>query len=160
MSTIKIKTHRGLPDYVFLRLEPRSTGFGDVIEYETGKPVAPTIHTLKMSVLGEDIQSISRMSKGQLYQMTRRNSHPRAAISQLYSETGAVLLSKDDCANFNQWLGRPGIDTLELDVTVTGYNDTHAELPTANTFIVMFIYENYEYSGTYEDNQFWFTAKE
>ena len=130
------------------------------IEFEYNNPVAPTIHTLKMSVLGEDIQSISRMSKGQLYQMTRRNSHPRAAISQLYSETGAVLLSKDDCANFNQWLGRPGIDTLELDVTVTGYNATHAELPTANTFIVMFIYENYEYSGTYEDNQFWFTAKE
>ena len=92
--------------------------------------------------------------------MTRRNSHPRAPISQLYSETGAVLLSNDDCANFNQWLGRPGIDTLELDVTVTGYDNTHDELPTNNTFIVMFIYENYEYSGTYEDNQFWFTAKE
>ena len=164
MPKIKIKTIRGIPDHIFLRLEPRSTGFGDVVQYDEydDKPVlvAPTIFTLKMSVFGEDIRSISSMSRGQLYQITRRNSHPRSSIRDLYISTGAVLLSKDDCANFNQWTGMPTVDIFELDIQITGYDSSHTELPAENTLIVTYLYDNYEYSGTYEKNEFWFTAKE
>ena len=47
---------------------------------------------------------------------------------------------------------------FELTVTVTGYDESHRELPEQNTLIVTFLYENYGYKGTYGDNEFWFSG--
>lgn len=155
--TIKCQTIRGKPDYVFVILEHAYNKEGDCIGRN------PKITLLKMEVYGEDLTCISKLDENSLYHLTRRNSHIHADTAKNYDELGAVLLTKNDCMDFQQWRGYEGVDIFPLDVTVMDFEEPTDE--NGNDMgvddldmrlRVLFIYPDYSLEGKLHEAKFGF----
>lgn len=83
-----------IPDYFFIYIE-RVAGSN---VYDTFENEPPKVKTIYIKRNGQQIRiyNQTQLSKFDLVDMTRRNSHPRADMKQLYEEFGGVLISKYD----------------------------------------------------------------
>jgi len=153
-------TSHGVPDFVFLRIER---------QYSNNLRTAPfeaTIKTLKMDIRFQDVKTVSDLDSNALYQVTRRNSNFRADAVKNYQTYGAVLFRKQDLGNWADWDGEQA-DPFQVTFTVSDYDIYHqvAALgyPGAVTDVlddtplrlsVVFIYQNYGFSGKYHECKF------
>jgi hypothetical protein len=94
MAKVQIKCVTGsrLPDYFFFYVERITADLG-VYEHE-----CPKIESIKIKRNSQAtrIYTGGTITKYDLYDCTRRNSHPRADLEELFREYGGVLLSKFD----------------------------------------------------------------
>ena len=111
--TVKCSTIRGKPEYLFVLLEHVYNKVGG----NTGNN--PKVVTLHIEHWGETLKCISELDANALYHLTRRNSHIHADVRENYRETGAVLLTRDDCMDFAKYRGYDGVDMFQLNVAVT-----------------------------------------
>jgi hypothetical protein len=101
-----------MPDYFFVYAERRDTTGG--YSNEPPKVVQLEIRRNQQSIR---MYHDTVMTKHDILDMTRRNSHPRADQKQLYSDYGGVLISRYDIGTILD----DQLDTklLELEFTVT-----------------------------------------
>ena len=155
--TVNCETIHGKPDHVFVMLEHVYTRVGDYVGRN------PTVETLKMSIFGEELSCVSRLDTDAMYHLTRRNSHIHASVAKNYELLGAAFLTKDDCMDFEQWKGLPGVDLFNLDVTCSGF--TYDSTPSSETdslgskgldlrMRVLFCYQNFGLNGKQHDSVF------
>jgi len=82
------------PDYFFLYIERIDDAIYQRFENESPKVVGLSIKRNGQQIR---IYNETQLSKFDLLDMTRRNSHPRADMRQLYEEFGGVLINRYDC---------------------------------------------------------------
>ena len=89
---VRCVTGSRLPDYMFIYSERITENLG-LYEHE-----CPKIEEIRISrnEQATRIYNSGVLTKYDLFDCTRRNSHPRADLQQLYKEFGGVLLSKFD----------------------------------------------------------------
>jgi len=81
-----------IPDYFFIYIERLSENIANTYENQPPKVIG-----VSMKRNGQTIRIYDEgMSKYDLQDMTRRNSHPRADMKQLYAEFGGVFISRQD----------------------------------------------------------------
>jgi hypothetical protein len=108
---VVVKTHDPHPEYVFILLQYQ----GDE-GYNNNRPMdGIPITKCEIRIQGQLVRSISNLETNELLELTVRNSHHYAS-SGLYTHVGAVLLTKEDLADFNYFTGRETVDQLQLEV--------------------------------------------
>jgi hypothetical protein len=161
LPKVKIETFRGIPQWIFLRLERQNT-------QQRVKVNQPVIREIKFTLLGQDIKTVSDLDEEQLYHTTRRNSHPHSDSRNNQKTIGAVFLHKSDVGNFSQFKDVIGKDTLKFEITVTKLYDIYPGVATQQTdnqsaltltdpltFRACLIYTNYGLAGRLHDAKFW-----
>jgi hypothetical protein len=158
-AKLHVETSRGVPEYVFLRLD-RVNSQQSVFNSQ------PVINTVKFLVFNQEIKTVSDLSKSQLYQATRRNSHIHALGKTNQKTVGAVLLHRTDVGNLSEFDEIKG--NVSFDIEVTDFDLFHPEvlpdqlpLNFVQTdpliFKVCFIYQNFALKGRDNEAEFWYT---
>ena len=83
---------------------------------------------------------------------TRRNSHIHTNVTENFSKTGAVLLTRLDCFDFAQYRGHDGVDLFPLDISVPDHNARGLTLDIKIS--VYFIYTGFSLRGKQFDAKF------
>ena len=155
---LEFETSYGLPDYVFIRVEREALGNYLFFKYP------PVIKTISFELYQQDVKSVSDLTEVQLAHATRRNSNFRSDTLENRKNVGGVLLGREDFANFNEWESTPNdnftgkfiVHADDWDDTVTPSDSIYeAILDAHKRLIVLFIYENYGFTGTANNCRFW-----
>ena len=101
-----------IPDYFFLYIERIDDAIYQRFENESPKVVGLSIKRNGQQIR---IYNETQLSKFDLLDMTRRNSHPRADMRQLYEEFGGVLINRYDLGT----LLDEQVTTYELNLEFT-----------------------------------------
>lgn len=153
-ATVQCITSHGFPDYIFAYVE--RIGFDDVYENSD----VPKIGSLQVKNkqqpvnLYSDALSGGIMTKFDLVDCTRRNAAPLCNLTDLYKDTGGILLSRHDVGTLMQDQLNTKLIEWEFTFGITqelqdqdrdgGANDarfmTRIQRPTECT--VLFIYKN------------------
>ena len=126
---LRIQSYDPLPDFMFIYLEFDQSNYIPlkVIGEESGeeaysirggsdkKWIDLPITKLKLSILGQDLKSVNALATNELIELTMRNSH-YYADELLHVHDGAVLLTREDLADYNYFIGDNGRDALDLEV--------------------------------------------
>ncbi|MEE3193947.1 MAG: hypothetical protein VX289_05435, partial [Candidatus Poribacteria bacterium] len=117
-----------IPEYFFIYLERIETSMDGKYENEP-----PKVSGLSIKRNGQQIRiyNETKLSQYDLHDITRRNSHPRADMKQLYEEFGGVLINRYDLGTLleEQQLGTY---LLDLEFTIEMENEPNNE-PFAST---------------------------
>ena len=161
-KTIVCSNELGPPDYVFIKAE-RISETGE--EYFDDYP--PIVSTIKLSIINENIETVSQLNDVQLYQATRRNSNFRSDSRKNREKIGAVLLSRSDFGNWSRYSQFESVDVFrgEFEITTQNRSPTAPVLTTTENALlltrnervdIIMIYENYHLGGTVNDLKFWY----
>lgn len=168
VPTVRCRTIRGKPDFVFVYLEHvvKSGGKSNLRN--------PVIQGLRLDILGRELKCISSLDEDGLYLATRRNSHVQADVLANYKEIGGVLLSRTDCGDFIQFSELEGTDLFDCTISVTQCEYVHEDYVVEREVVgqnpaefaltreldirmnVLFLYSEYSLSGKQHDATFWF----
>ena len=159
-SNVEFETQRGAPDKILVYLERSSTKAEPWSEYQ------PVIETISVKVIGQDIDTVSKLDTTHMWYSTKRNSNFRTDANWNRRFRGAILLDASDLENWTQWTALRSIDNFVGSITVTtsqsyddGYRPTTevAKLlnDTNHKLTVVFFYEDYAFSGQLNNCRFW-----
>ena len=111
-------------------------------------------------LFNQDVKTISDMDANQIFHLTRKNSHPHSLANENQKNIGAVLLSAEDCGNF-EFLDRHQFDNIRMQIRVTDFLNKHESVTGTVTgeedllFRVCFIYNDYGLEGVAHEAKFW-----
>ena len=154
--TIPFVTNRGIPDYIFIRIER-------VFENRYNNPAnfeQPQVTGVSCELPGSEgpIRSLSDLDEYALKNVTRRNSNFRADHVDNLKYVGGVLLHRKDVGNFSQFKGIELVDLFQGVFTIyfrDNITDEDGNFPKGEyTGRVIFIYGNYSLEGTNFDCNF------
>ena len=118
-------------------------------------------------MIGQDIDTISKLDTTHVWYGTKRNSNFRADVNWNRRFRGAVLLDAMDLENWTQWTALRRVDNFVGSISVTTsrpYDDKYrpsAEVATLlkvssdDKITVVFFYEDYSFSGELNNCRFW-----
>ena len=142
--TISIYSERGIPDWFFIYAE---RDLPDDIDYiPLGHPIVAGVDFFARTNKNRSLCSYM-INKHELWQTTRRNSHPEADLSELLGEVGGVLIGSADLGTleFDEFGSKDCFDydvkiTLDNEMDTNGDIDARAANPINVTVVA--IYEN------------------
>ena len=142
--TISIYSERGIPDWFFIYAERNLPQDTDHIP--DGNPIVAGLNFFARTNKNRSLCDYM-LSKHELWQTTRRNSHPEADLKTLLTEVGGVLVGKADLGTLEfDELGRK--DCFDYDIAITLENEVDEygiiddRVANPITVTVVAIYEN------------------
>ena len=160
-DTCSFELMDGPPDEVFLYVENDRTAGVAWSEYQ------PVIETVQLKLLGQDVDSISKLDNTHMYYSTKNNSNARCDTNFNRKFRGAVLLKKYDFENWAQWQDVALHDTFKGSFTVKRSTVEQSFKPdeevvdalslAAKTFVVVFVYDSHSFKGEMNRCRFWRT---
>ena len=126
----------------------------------------PVIKTISFKILGQDIDSVTKLDEINLSYATARNSNFRTDTKWNQKYRGAVLLTSEDFEFWDQWKAS-AVDNFKGSITVTTsdyYDETFEPSQrfiedyrdyVQEQFTVVFFYKNFSFSGELNNCRFW-----
>jgi hypothetical protein len=163
-TRVDFETGEGAPDEVFIYMEKSQDG-------KAWSEYQPVIKTIEFKVLGQDIDSVTKLDETAIYYATARNSNFRTDTQWNRKFRGAVLLTAEDFEYWGQWESVKGYDNFRgsieiLEEPVSGVDEYDESLQPSerfkqeisavnHTITVIFIYKDYSLSGEVNNYRFW-----
>jgi hypothetical protein len=158
-TTIEFETGRGAPDEILLYVEKGQAG-------RVWSEYPPVINTVSFKVLGQDIDSVTKLDQTAVFYATTRNSNFRADTPWNRKHKGAVLLTAEDFEQWDQWKSVHGLDNFRGSVTITTSEDYDETLQPSDRFkeeiglvskqfTAVFFYKSFSFSGELNNCRFW-----
>jgi hypothetical protein len=157
-STVEFETMRGPPDKILVYRERDPSGAWS--KYQ------PVIKTVEVKVIGQSIDSFTKLDATHVFYSTKRNSNFRSDAGWNSKYRGAVLLDRADLEHWSQWSSLQGVDNFigsltvqssdEFDDEYQPSDDTRKVLTDAAKMLtVVFFYEDYSLGGELNNLRFW-----
>ena len=126
----------------------------------------PVVTTVSVKVIGQDIDSVSKLDTTHTFYSTKRNSNFRSDTAWNRKYRGAVLLDRADLEHWSQWSSLQGVDNFIGSVTVQSSEQYDDEFQPADDtkkllvdakkkLTVVFFYEDYSLGGELNNLRFW-----
>ena len=142
--TISIYSERGIPDWFFIYAE---RDFPQDIDYiPLGHPIIAGLNFFARANKNRSLCDYM-LSKHELWQTTRRNSHPEADLRSLLTEVGGVLIGKADLGTLElDELGRSDCFDYDIAISLENEVDPSGDIPLRVSYpitvTICAIYEN------------------
>ena len=153
--TVQYETQRGPPDKIMVYLEKQ----------DAWSKYQPVIKTIQVKIIGQNIDSVSKLDTTHLYYATKRNSNFRCSTNWNREFRGAVLLDQVDLERWGQWSNLRNVDNFKGEITISSfdhYSDTYKPSQEVKTSLegsthrmtVVFFYQDYSLTGELNNLRF------